>query len=224
MSSPIQLLDLSQARIRSSEGAGTTTLTIDDFRHQVFNLSAARTVVLPTTGVKKGMKWVIENQGAFTLTVQSSNATTLATVQGTRFIGEALIDSPTTAAHWIVSNIGEIISGNSAATWTTSLTGVQSLVLTPGNWMVSANAAIEANTTDRLSIMTLSTTSGGTGSYILGTKQQAAYNTSNGGMGMALPPVPFNFPSGGTVWVSVQTTSVSGIGTCGVRIQAVRYT
>jgi hypothetical protein len=40
--------------LRASEGAGTTTLTIADNPHQIFQLTASRTVVLPTTGIKKG--------------------------------------------------------------------------------------------------------------------------------------------------------------------------
>lgn len=97
--------------VRASEGAGTTTLTVDDARHQIFNLSAARTCVLPTTGIKKGDRYLIENIGTFDLSFQASDATSLsASSSGT--IGKirkgfailvALQETPTTNTHWRIS-------------------------------------------------------------------------------------------------------------------------
>lgn len=92
------------ALIRPSEGSGTTTLDKDSNRSQMFNLSAARTCVLPTTGIKAGDVYVIENQGTFTLTVQSSALATIGIVDSLQstLICTALQDAPSTAAHWRV--------------------------------------------------------------------------------------------------------------------------
>jgi hypothetical protein len=104
------------ANIRASEGAGTTTLTIADAPRQIFNLSAARTVVLPTTSVKSGYELVLENRGAFDLTVQASggNALTIAnsanldaTIQKGFVRLVSLQDTPTTPAHWYVAAVEE---------------------------------------------------------------------------------------------------------------------
>ena len=94
-----------RANVRASEAGGTTTLVYTDAKEQIFNLSAARTVKLPTTGVKAGDKWILKNISTVTtaiLTIQSSGANTLgvnnsadASVNCT-----ALQDTPTTAAHW----------------------------------------------------------------------------------------------------------------------------
>lgn len=96
------------ANVRTSEGTGTTTLTGSDAREQIFNLSAARTVKLPTTGIKAGETWFFKNvsTGNFALTIQpSGNTDTLATVwskgQNVKII--ALQDTPTTASHWSVN-------------------------------------------------------------------------------------------------------------------------
>ena len=107
--------------IRASEGAGTTTLTVADSPNQVFNLSGARTLVLATTGVKAGYKYVIENRATFLLTIQSSNLTTMTMANvAVGSVGHpsitrghvtlvAIQDAPTTPAHWMVSDVYEYI-------------------------------------------------------------------------------------------------------------------
>lgn len=107
---------IDQPNVRVSEGAGTTTLAYNtsgtgDCLGQIFNLSAARTCVLPSASISAGQKVYIQNVGAFLLTVQSSNGNVLATVQGTQFVATALVATPTTAAHWAISNPGERING-----------------------------------------------------------------------------------------------------------------
>lgn len=102
------------ANVRASEGSGTTTLTSSDNRHQIFNLSAARTCVLPTTGIVKGEEFVIENQAAFDLTIQSSNGTEITSAGGSNMTAThqkgncvlvALQAAPTTPAHWRVKYV-----------------------------------------------------------------------------------------------------------------------
>jgi hypothetical protein len=123
MSSLAELLRAVPANIRASEGAGTTTLTRDDNRVQVFNLSAARTVVLPTTGIKAGDVIVLRNRSTFVLTVKSSDTTNLTIANGHNTEGTlrngyisimALQDTPTTNAHWIT--IDAIEQGSFAPT------------------------------------------------------------------------------------------------------------
>lgn len=102
-----RLTSLDRPNIRASEGAGTTTLTILDNFWQIFNLSAARTCVLPSTGIVKGQRFRIENQGStFALTVQSSNTNSLLVIDSKYETAEfiALQDAPTSSAHWRVNS------------------------------------------------------------------------------------------------------------------------
>lgn len=108
-----------QTNIRASEGAGTTTLTSADSRHQVFNLSASRQVNLPTTGIVTGEKVILENRTAFDLVVAASNGSEItlaaagsgssgtATIQIGKVELVALVDSPTTPADWKVIDVFE---------------------------------------------------------------------------------------------------------------------
>jgi len=105
--------------IRSSEGAGTTTLTISDSKWQVFDLSAGRTCVLPTTGVVTGDLYILQNRSNNLLTVQSSNGSEITTsAAGSGSVGTASIrfgfvklialqNTPTTPAHWLVAECQE---------------------------------------------------------------------------------------------------------------------
>lgn len=117
----------SASNIRGSEGAGTTTLTDNDNREQTFSLTAARTCVLPSAGIIAGECFILENTGAFDLTVQASGGQNLtaaltnldATIQKGRVILRALVATPTTAANWLVEYVFEQYVSPSL-TWTTS--------------------------------------------------------------------------------------------------------
>jgi len=87
------------ANIRASEGAGTTTLLGRDARWQVFNLSAARTVVLPSDG-SAGDVWQISNVGTGVLTLQSSGLNTITVLGNGSVSVAALVAAPTTAGNW----------------------------------------------------------------------------------------------------------------------------
>jgi len=95
----------SGANIRPAEGAGTTTLTDRDSRWQVFNLSAARTVVLPSDGAA-GDVWQISNSGAGTLTLQSSGLNTIASFAAGSILVAALQAAPTSSSHWTLGANG----------------------------------------------------------------------------------------------------------------------
>lgn len=113
MSKILELRDIFQANARSSEGAGTTTLTDVDARRQIFNLSAARTVKLPTTGIRAGDVFVMENGSAsnFALTVQSSGANTIGILNPKTVLTlTALQDAPTAAGHWLITVSSPVLS------------------------------------------------------------------------------------------------------------------
>lgn len=104
------------SNIRVSEASGTTTLTKDDTPHQVFNLSAARTVKLPSTGIKAGDIWRFENVTFNLLTVQASDATELtrstsrtgASFEKGSCVVRSLIDTPSTASNWVVLDVEDL--------------------------------------------------------------------------------------------------------------------
>ena len=110
---PTMLTVQASASVRGTEGAGTTTLTSLDNKWQVFNLSAARTVLLPTTNIRAGDVVQLDNiSTAFDLSVQSSAGTAFTTANGASSVGIirsgfmsflAKVDSPTTPAHWYVT-------------------------------------------------------------------------------------------------------------------------
>lgn len=94
------------ANIRAAEGSGTTTLANRDQRWQVFNLSAARTVVLPSD-IEAGDAWRIDNVGTGLLTLQSSNLSTIAAFNTGSVEVSPLVAGATTAANWSRSNLIE---------------------------------------------------------------------------------------------------------------------
>ncbi len=93
------------ANVRGSEGSGTTTLTITDNPSQVFNLSAGRTVKLPTTSVLAGQIYTIANPNAFLLTIQASDASAVAKSFGTVIQIMALSNTPVANTDWTVVGV-----------------------------------------------------------------------------------------------------------------------
>jgi len=88
----------------TATAAGTTTLTIASNQVQVFTGSTTQTVKLPTTSITAGMEYRIINNSSGSVTVQSSDASTISTLTGganaSAVLFVALQDTPTTAAHW----------------------------------------------------------------------------------------------------------------------------
>lgn len=100
-----------QANVRAPEGAGTTTLLSTDNRWQIFNLSAGRTVLLPSSGVKSGDLVRIDLRTAFPLIIQSSGAAEVTRLLSAGYVKYmALIDSPITAADWLYVNGSEVVN------------------------------------------------------------------------------------------------------------------
>jgi hypothetical protein len=162
MSSLAETLGSIPATVRPSEGAGTTTLTRDDNKWQVFNLSAARTLVLPTTGIKAGDLYRIENISASDLTIQSSNLSALTLANGANLEGTfrsgyciliALQDAPTTPAHWRITNIYEeyvqtTISSNNFTSIAFRITRNNKSIVFSGtsDWSVTDNTLTQSST------------------------------------------------------------------------------
>lgn len=107
------------ANVHASEGSGTTVLTRADSLWHVFNLIAARSCQLPSAGISAGDVVVLENRGAFDLTVLSSDGTALTyanvaagslgdpTIRVGKVILIATQAVPTASTHWKVSEVYE---------------------------------------------------------------------------------------------------------------------
>ncbi len=101
-----QVMAFRRANIRVSEGSGTTTLSSSDKKHQIFTLSAARTVKLPTSGIFAGEVFNITNTVAtFPLSIQASDASAIASSIGTTVQIVALINTPVSSTDWLVINV-----------------------------------------------------------------------------------------------------------------------
>ncbi len=105
--------------VRATEGAGTTTLVSSDNHIQIFDLSAARNVDLPSTGVAKGQVWTLENTTNFDLTIRAADSNPIlystaftgsqgdAVIQIGQVILEAMVATPATPADWRVVSVYE---------------------------------------------------------------------------------------------------------------------
>lgn len=108
--------------IRASEGAGTTTLTSSDNNNQRFNLSADRTVVLPSTGVAQGEVWVMLNPNQFRLTIEASDNSDIVWSWGDQVELVALISTPVASTDWAVKS-KTIIVGRTPVSYTPTIGG-----------------------------------------------------------------------------------------------------
>lgn len=85
----------------TATAAGTTTMTVGSAQVQVFTGSATQTVLLPTTSVPAGARYVVINQSSGAVAVQSSGANLVSSVPaGAMTMFYSLKATPTTAAHW----------------------------------------------------------------------------------------------------------------------------
>lgn len=99
--------------IRSSEGSGTTTLSLADSLWQVFSLSSDHTVVLPSAGIVKGQRVRLENTSTRWLSVRAG-ATDMTSANGVDNGGPimngrmeliSLVDTPTGVFDWRISQV-----------------------------------------------------------------------------------------------------------------------
>lgn len=96
--------------VRAPEGGGTVTLTNADKRIQLFDLTAAETVKLPTAGVLKGDIWEMQSANFFILTVEADDATIIRKINGKALQIIALTDTPATNTDWEVSSVKPMFS------------------------------------------------------------------------------------------------------------------
>lgn len=152
---------VANGNFRASEGAGTTTLTVADNPTQIFNLSANRNVVLPTTSVPAGRIYTISSPNAFVLTIKASDASTIVTSYAGTIKVVALIATPVTNTDWAIVSpgpvygsqtndvalpgyVGELLVDNlplAPATANTT-TNLCTVTLTPGSWDVSGSGGV----------------------------------------------------------------------------------
>ncbi len=127
------------ANIRASEGAGTTTLVSSDNTYQIFNLSANRTLVMPTTGVASGTVYRIVNDSAFTLTIEASDNSQITVLAGGFVQLAALQSAPVDNGDWkmvehnaslVISNptTGGVLNVSSASTGEFNYSRVRNVV------------------------------------------------------------------------------------------------
>lgn len=93
------------------------TLTSSSSRHQIYNLSGAGTVTMPTTGILAGEEWVIENMAPFDLTIKASNGSIISKANSAnldttinsngKVVLAATQATPTTPSEWHVSSVYE---------------------------------------------------------------------------------------------------------------------
>jgi hypothetical protein len=100
-----QVNNINIANNNGSEGAGTTTLTSSSNPVQLTTLTAARTYVLPTTGISVGYPITIINNGDFALTVQASGGQTVAIVNIGMIHIVSNVNTPTLKTDWTVRYI-----------------------------------------------------------------------------------------------------------------------
>jgi hypothetical protein len=151
----------------TATAAGTTTLTIASGGTQVFTGSTTQTVLLPTTGVVAGMTWTIINQSTGSVTVQSSAAASVATIPaGLHGDYIALVNTPTTAAHWrgiVYAGTGQIpATTNSLAVFaqsTTNAIGVGTIELGHASDTTLSRSAAGVLAVEGVVVPTISSTS-----------------------------------------------------------------
>lgn len=218
------------ANIRASEGTGTTTLTASDNPYQVFDLTADRTVQLPTTGVLQGAIYTMEERtGEFSLLVESSNGDDLSLVSGSsaRFI--ALQNTPTTSSHWDISQDAPIVlrdSQTSVALAANDYTTVCSLSIPPGRYLVSGQITLggQNGVTFLEMVITQGTGSGPFGDVVLGDNDiyvtpQTGSTGTTGVISDFLLDVP---PSGGAQTWNLRMYSGGNVNTAYGRLTAVK--
>ena len=105
--------------VSTTAAAGTTTLTADSAEVQIITYgTGAQTFVLPSTGVVKGRRFLVINNGASTSTVQASDTSQIIPVpNGQSATVTALQDTPTASTHWHTAcGLGNNLNGRYTAT------------------------------------------------------------------------------------------------------------
>lgn len=139
----------------TATAAGTTALVVGSNFTQVFTGVTTQTVTLSTTSVVAGQQYYIVNNSTGLVTVQSSGANTIVILAGsTSALFTALVATPTTAANWNVSYIGDSVASGKKLTVSNTLT----LAGTDGTTMTfpsSSDTVVTLGATQTLTAKTL---------------------------------------------------------------------
>ena len=85
----------------------STTLTSSHSRIQIINPAAARTILLPKDGIRKGEVFSIINRSAFDMTIQASDASAIDIIATGYIKFVALQDTPVDNGDWYVFDVYE---------------------------------------------------------------------------------------------------------------------
>ena len=225
--------------------ATTTTLTVASTPIQVFTGTTTHTVKLPSTGIVAGRQFTVINNSTGLLTMQTSTAAQIHVLaSGTESILTALINSPTTAAHWEDSFIATNFAAGKALTVNNSLTlaGTDATTMTfPGaSDTVVTLAAAQTLTNKTLTTPTLTTpvinsTPTGTGVATAATASTLALRDANANLTAdnfinvvdstvtAAGTTTLTIASGGTQVFTGTTTQTVLLPTTGI-VQGQQYT
>lgn len=131
---------------------GTTTLAVTDDPVQVFTGASVQTVKLPSTSVPAGAQYMIINQAAAAVTVESSSgATILVMASNTSAVFTSIIATPTLSSQWLTQYGGVAVNSGVVASVTTSGTVLTTGMGVPNanlpNGIVNANSALQSQVT-----------------------------------------------------------------------------
>ena len=134
----------------TATAGGTTTLVYTSNFLQFFTGTLAQTITLPTTSVIAGQGFQINNLSSQSITVQSSGANTIVVLApGTFCQVQALVATPTTAAHWqlwyeaVIAVSGKKLTVNNTLT----LAGTDGTTMT---FPASSDTVVARTSTDTL--------------------------------------------------------------------------
>lgn len=107
----------------TATAGGTTTLTATSAKIQEFTGSQNQTLVLPTAGVLAGQQYIVINNSTGTITTLSSNASQIHVLgPSVECLFTALVNTPTTPAHWEDSFYGTSFAAGKVLTVNSTIT------------------------------------------------------------------------------------------------------
>lgn len=129
----------------TATAAGTTTLTVTSANQQFFTGTTTQTVVLPVTStLALGMGYLIVNNSTGIVTVQSSGANAITTVDaGTSASFTCILTSGTTAASWDYDFVGfSATTGTGSVVRATSPTITGAVLNSMGSSVITSATAV----------------------------------------------------------------------------------
>ena len=188
----------------TATAAGTTTLDVTASQVQVFTGTTTQTVLLPTTSILAGQSYTIVNNSTGAVAVQSSAANAITSLAaGTTGVFTAVINTPTTDAHWVGNALtaGKIfkatadltLSGTDGNVYTFPASPTSDTVATTGATQTLTGKTLTNPTIDTINlgdevtrgpILTLGAITGGSG-YTDGTYTAVALTGGSGTLATA---------------------------------------